>query len=55
MNKEIKSLEVSLYPDMSKFHQTAAADPQKASDLIYKRYNHFFDKLLLKYNCVFLN
>ncbi|MDC0457995.1 SDR family NAD(P)-dependent oxidoreductase, partial [Alphaproteobacteria bacterium] len=28
MNKKIKSLDVGLYPDMSKFHQTPAVNPQ---------------------------
>ena len=34
MNKKIKSLDVELYPDMNKFHNTSAADPLKASELI---------------------
>ena len=43
----MKSLDVSLYPDMQKFHQTKAEDPQKASELIYKKYSNYFhsDKL----------
>ncbi len=47
MNKKIKSLDVGLYPDMSKFHQTQALDPQKASALIYQKYRDYFnsDKL----------
>jgi benzil reductase ((S)-benzoin forming) len=47
MNKKIKSLDVGLYPDMNKFHQTPAADPQKASELIYQKYRDYFhsDKL----------
>jgi len=47
MNKKIKSLDVDLYPDMNKFHQTLAVDPQKASELIYKKYSDYFhnDKL----------
>ena len=47
MNKKIKALDVALYPDMSKFHQTPAVDPQKASELIYKKYRDYFhsDKL----------
>lgn len=44
MNKQIKSLDVSLYPDMQKFHQTEAEDPQKASELIYKKYLNYFDR-----------
>ena len=42
MNKKIKSLDVGLYPDMNKFHQTLALDPKKASELIYQKYNDFF-------------
>ena len=47
MNKKIKALDVALYPDMSKFHQTPAVDPQKASELIYQKYCDYFqsDKL----------
>ena len=47
MNKKIKSLDVGLYPDMSKFHQTPAVNPQKASDLIYQKHRDYFnsDKL----------
>ena len=47
MNKKIKALDVALYPDMSKFHQTPAVDPQKASELIYQKYFDYFksDKL----------
>jgi len=47
MNKKIKALDVSLYPDMSKFHQSPAVDPQKASKLIYQKYYDYFknDKL----------
>ena len=47
MNKKIKALDVALYPDMSKFYQTPAVDPQKASELIYKKYRDYFnnDKL----------
>ena len=47
MNKKIKSLDVSLYPDMNKFHESPAVNPQKASKLIYQKYYDFFknDKL----------
>ena len=47
MNKKIKALDIALYPDMSKFHQTPAVDPQKASELIYQKYRDYFksDKL----------
>ena len=43
MNKKIKALDVALYPDMSKFHQTPAVEPQKASELIYQKYRDYFD------------
>ena len=42
MNKKIKEINVGLYPDMSKFHQSPAEDPQKASELIYKKHNDYF-------------
>ena len=47
MNKRIRALYVALYPDMSKFYQTLAVDPQKASELIYQKYWDYFksDKL----------
>ena len=47
MNKRIRALDVALYPDMNKFHQTTAVDPKKASELIYKKYRDYFqsDKL----------
>ena len=47
MNKKIKAIDVSLYPDMSKFHQLQAVNPQKASELIYKKHHDYFnsDKL----------
>ena len=37
MNKKIRALDVNLYPDMNKFHNTVAVDPQKASDLIFQK------------------
>lgn len=47
MNKKIKAQDISLYPDMEKFHQTRAVDPKKASELIYKKCSNYFhsDKL----------
>ena len=42
MNKKIKELDVALYPDMNKFHQTQAVNPQKASELIYKNFIEYF-------------
>ncbi len=41
MNKKIKALDIKMYPDMSKFHQTSAVNPQKASALIYKNYRNY--------------
>ncbi len=38
MNKKIKSLDVNLYPDMNKFHNTSAVDPLKASELIFQKH-----------------
>ena len=38
MNKKIRKIDIELYPDMRKFHQTLAVDPQKASELIYKNF-----------------
>ncbi len=42
MNKKIKAQDISLYPEMKKFHETIAAPPQKSSELIYKRYSDYF-------------
>ena len=42
MNKKIKALDVSLYPDMSKFHQTPAVNPKKAAELIYQKHCDYF-------------
>ena len=42
MNKKIKDLDISIYPDMKKFHLTPAADPQKAAKLIYQKHDDFF-------------
>ena len=42
MNEKIKDLDVSIYPDMKKFHLSPAVDPQKASKLIYQKYDGFF-------------
>ena len=44
MNKKIKALDVSLYPDMDKFHQTPAEDPRKASEMIYQGYRDYFSR-----------
>ena len=42
MNKKIKALDVKLYPDMSKFHQTPAVNPKKAAELIYQKHCDYF-------------
>ena len=44
MNKKIKAQDVSVFPDMKKFHDTPAVDPQKASELIYKKFSDFFTR-----------
>ena len=44
MNKKIKALDVALYPDMEKFHQTSAEDPRKASEMIYQNYRDYFNR-----------
>ena len=42
MNKKIKAQDITLYPEMKKFHETIASSPQKASELIYKKYSGYF-------------
>ena len=42
MNKKIREVDIDSYPDMRKFHQTSAVDPQKASELIYKNFVEYF-------------
>ena len=42
MNKKIKAQDISLYPEMKKFHETKASPPHKSSELIYKRHNDYF-------------
>tara|TARA_B100001939_G_C16775954_1_gene544757 strand:- start:162 stop:830 length:669 start_codon:yes stop_codon:yes gene_type:complete len=42
MNKKIKELDVSLYPDMNKFHETIATHPKKASEIIYRKHIDYF-------------
>ena len=41
MNIKIKALDVTLFPDMRKFHQNSAEDPRKASGLIYQKYSEY--------------
>ena len=42
MNKKIKAVDVALYPDMKKFHQTPAVEPKKAAELILKNFSKYF-------------
>ena len=42
MNKKIKAVDVALYPDMKKFHQTPAVEPKKAAELILRNFNKYF-------------
>lgn len=42
MNKKIKATDVALYPDMKKFHQTPAAEPKKAAELIFRKFSKYF-------------
>ena len=44
MNKKIKSVDVNIYPDMQKFHQTPAEEPQKAAELIFRKYRDYFKR-----------
>ena len=44
MNKKIKSVDVNIYPDMQKFHQTPAEEPQKAAELIFRKFNDYFKR-----------
>ena len=50
MNKKIKSLDVDLYPDMKKFHQTQAKSPDKASELIFQNYINYFQNNKLEFD-----
>ena len=42
MNKKIKAQDITLYPEMRKFHDTPAVSPYKASELIYEKYHDYF-------------
>ena len=44
MNKKIKSVDVKKYPDMKKFHQTPAEEPQKAAELIFRKFSDYFKR-----------
>jgi benzil reductase ((S)-benzoin forming) len=50
MNKKIKSQNISLYPEMKKFHETIASPPQKASELIYRKYRDYFKSEKLEFD-----
>ena len=43
MNKKIKVQDISLFPDMRKFHQTTAEHPSKAAELIYKNHKKYLE------------
>ena len=44
MNNKIKSVDVNKYPDMKKFHQTPAEEPQKAAELIFRKFSDYFKR-----------
>ena len=44
MNEKIKSVDVNIYPDMQKFHQTPAEEPQKAAELIFRKFSDYFKR-----------
>ena len=44
MNNKIKSVDVKKYPDMKKFHQTLAEEPQKAAELIFRKFSDYFKR-----------
>ena len=50
MNKQIKALDVFLYPDMNKFHQTNAVQPKKAAEFIYQNYSDYFDREKIEFD-----
>ena len=50
MNKKIKAQDISLYPEMKKFHETIASPPQKASELIYRKYRDYFKSEKLEFD-----
>ena len=50
MNKKIKSQNISLYPEMKKFHETPAVAPSKASKLIYEKYCYYFKSENLEFD-----
>ena len=44
MNKKIKALDINKYPDMKKFHETPAVEPQKAAELIFRKFFDYFKR-----------
>ena len=44
MNKKIKAQDISLYPEMKKFHETPAVEPQKAAELIFRKFSDYFKR-----------
>ena len=50
MNKKIKAQDICLFPEMKKFHETIASPPQKASELIYRKYRDYFKSEKLEFD-----
>ena len=44
MNKKIKAVDIKKYPDMKKFHETPAVEPQKAAELIFRKFFDYFKR-----------
>ena len=44
MNKKIKAVDINKYPDMKKFHETPAVEPQKAAELIFRNFFDYFKR-----------
>ena len=44
MNKKIKAVDINKYPDMKKFHETPAVEPQKAAELIFRKFFDYFKR-----------
>jgi hypothetical protein len=48
MNKKIKALDVTVYPDIEKFHLVPSKDPKKVSEMIYQKYSDYFSSHTLE-------
>jgi benzil reductase ((S)-benzoin forming) len=44
MNNDIKNSDIEIFPDMLKFHQTTASNPEKASGFIHDNYESYLSK-----------